>query len=407
MNNARKHHLVPKKIFSKKNRMANDGTLCKTLFYDISRQARVPAAIVLVDASNCYDRIAHAMALLIFQAFGVPLTAVETMLGAIKNMKFFPREGLGNSTSFGGGRISIKTQWLMQGNGASPAGWAVISVCILGAHRKKGRGAKFYCPITNLQHHLSAILYVDDTDLLHIDLTKDKSAYEVHETIQTSVNSWGNLLIATGGVLQPSKCFYSIISFEWENGLWKYANNSPKEEFGITVPLPGGTAAAIGHKSIKHGEKTLGTMTSPDGNSTASITMIQEKAQQWINAVWNGHLHRRNVWFLVKVQLWPRISYGLCSSTATFQGLEDALHREYYQILPLGRVVWTAPVRSQSIDAGFFGVSLPHLGVEALIGMANKLLMHYGCHTATGRFMQMSYCLFYLELGLSFQLLQE
>ncbi len=48
-----------------------------------------------------------------------------------------------------------------------------------------------------------------------------------------------------------------------------------------------------------------------------------------------------------------------------------------------------------------------HLGVEALIAMANKLLMHYGCHTVTGRFMQTSYSLFYLELGLLFQLLQE
>jgi hypothetical protein len=61
----------------------------KTLFYDITQQARVPAAIVLVDASNCYDRIAHAIASLIFQAFGVTLLAVETMLGAIENMKFF------------------------------------------------------------------------------------------------------------------------------------------------------------------------------------------------------------------------------------------------------------------------------------------------------------------------------
>jgi hypothetical protein len=107
------------------------------------------------------------------------------------------------------------------------------------------------------------------------------------------------------------------------------------------------------------------------------------------------------------VQLPPRIGYGLCSSTATFQELEEALHRQYYQILPLGGIIWTMRVRSQSIDAGFFGVSLPHLGVEALIAMANKLLMHYGCHTATGRFMQTLYCLFYLELGLSFQPLQE
>ncbi len=137
MSNAQGHHLVPKEIFSKKNRMANDGTLCKTLYYDITRQARVPAAIALVDSSNCYDRIAHAMAALIFQAFGVPLTAVETMLSAIKNMKFFLRTGFGDSTLFAVGGISIKTQGLTQGNGASPAGWAVISICILGAHGKR------------------------------------------------------------------------------------------------------------------------------------------------------------------------------------------------------------------------------------------------------------------------------
>jgi hypothetical protein len=60
---------------------------------------------------------------------------------------------------------------------------------------------------------------MDDTDLLHIDLTKDKSMDEVYHAIQNSVNSWENLLIATGRVLQPSKCFYSIILFKWENGL--------------------------------------------------------------------------------------------------------------------------------------------------------------------------------------------
>jgi hypothetical protein len=125
----------------------------------------------------------------------------------------------------------------------------------IGSARKEGTWGKFYCPITNLQHHLLAILYVNDTNLLHIDLTKDKSIDEVHDAIQISVNSLGNLLIATGGVLQPSKCFYSIISFEWDNGLWKYAKNSLKGELGITVLLPGGSEAAIDHKSINHAEK--------------------------------------------------------------------------------------------------------------------------------------------------------
>ncbi len=231
--------------------------------------------------------------------------------------------------------MSIKMQGLTQGNGASPAGWAVISICILGAHGKKGHGTKFHCPISKLKQHLLAILYVDDTDILHINLTEDESVDEVQRAIQDSVNSWGNLLIATSGALQPNKCFYSTISFEWRNGEWSYTNNTLRGEFGVTVPLPRGKAAAIEHKSTDHAEKTLGTMTSPDGDSAGSIQMMQEKAQAWINAVRNGHLHRHNVWFSLKVQFWPRIGYGICSSTVTFHKLEYALHREYYQILLL------------------------------------------------------------------------
>jgi hypothetical protein len=95
MKNVRKHNQMPEEIFSKKNRMADNGTLCKTLFYNITRQACVPAAIASVDASNCYDRIAHAIASLVFQAFGIPTMAIETMLGAIENKKFFYAPDLG------------------------------------------------------------------------------------------------------------------------------------------------------------------------------------------------------------------------------------------------------------------------------------------------------------------------
>jgi hypothetical protein len=127
----------------------------------------------------------------------------------------------------------------------------------------------------------------------------------------------------------------------------------------VSVPLPNGNDAEIAHRPANHAEKTLGAMTSPDGNSNASILMMQEKAQAWINAVRHGHLHRRNIWFSLKVQFWPRVGYGLCSTTATLPDLEKALHKQYFQILPLGGVVRTAAVGIRTIDAGFYGVGLP------------------------------------------------
>ncbi len=79
-----------------------------------------------VDADNCYDRIAHPIASLVFQAFGVLKPAIESMLTTIQDMKFYLQTGYGDSEDYAGGARPgeidpIKTQGMCQGNGASPA----------------------------------------------------------------------------------------------------------------------------------------------------------------------------------------------------------------------------------------------------------------------------------------------
>jgi hypothetical protein len=82
-------------------------------------------------------------------------------------------------------------------------------------------------------------------------------AKEAHAAIQSSVNSWSNLLIATGSALKPEKCFYLIMSFEWVSGVWRYKDNSISGSYGVTVPLPRGGFAAITHRPVSHAEKML------------------------------------------------------------------------------------------------------------------------------------------------------
>ncbi len=59
------------------------------------------------------------------------------------------------------------------------------------------------------------------------------------------------------------------------------------------------------------------------------------------------------------------------------------------------------------VDAGFYCPGLPHPGVEALIAMSNKLIMHFGSRTALGTFLRSSYSFLLLELGVLFQPLQN
>jgi hypothetical protein len=130
------------------------------------------------------------------------------MLGMIENMIFFLCTRFGDSKRFAGSEVSVKVLGLTHGNKASPSGWAVTSIMTLRAHGKKGHGAKFRCPITNLSAHILAILHVNNTNLLHINFDNDESINDAHAAIQNRVNSWGNLLIATGVALKPEKCFY-------------------------------------------------------------------------------------------------------------------------------------------------------------------------------------------------------
>ena len=134
---------------------------------------------------------------------------------------------------------------------------------------------------------------------------------------------------------------------------------------------------------------------------------MQSKAQEWIDRAKEGKMMQRDIWFLTKHQLWPKVSYGLCSNTASLADLNSALQKQYFQLVPLGGIIRSAPVSLRQLDVGFFGVGCPHVGVECTIAQVNKLMMHYGCPSNNGRKLGMSLGFLTLELGLTLQPLQE
>jgi hypothetical protein len=144
---------------------------------------------------------------------------------------------------------------------------------------------------------------VDDTDLGHFRMQKTETAMEAHEALQRSIHNWGKTLIATGGALKPSKCFYHLILFSWQpDGTWRYDSNENIPELEIRVPLEDGTEAAIEHLSVRTSTKTLGQMTCPAGDSEGAITQMQEKARGWTIKASVSKLNKRNLVFLLDKQ---------------------------------------------------------------------------------------------------------
>ena len=83
LENARKYGFIPEEVYSERGKTSDYGTLAKVIFQDVVRQTRLTVGLALVDAANCYDSVAHAIASLVFQAYGVPEEAVQSMLSTI------------------------------------------------------------------------------------------------------------------------------------------------------------------------------------------------------------------------------------------------------------------------------------------------------------------------------------
>ena len=160
-------------------------------------------------------------------------------------------------------------------------------------------------------------------------MTREEDKWETLEHLQESVYNWGKLLIATGGSLKPSKCFYHLISFSWKpDGSWVYDANEDDEGKALEIPLPDGSSAVIEHCGVEEVHKTLGVITCPSGSSTLAISHMKEVAKAWIDQATSAKLARRNFWLLMKAQFWPKVGYGIGATSAKYLELAEGLLRQ-------------------------------------------------------------------------------
>jgi hypothetical protein len=121
---------------SRSNHDATEVALNRRLFCDIARQKRHSAAIGSVDLSQCFDRLAHAIASLGAQRWGVPVSAITCLLMTIQLMVFFLRTAHGDSESFHSAATDQEAldsgnthpyQGVCQGNGGASALFLSVS----------------------------------------------------------------------------------------------------------------------------------------------------------------------------------------------------------------------------------------------------------------------------------------
>jgi hypothetical protein len=83
-------------------------------------------------------------------------------------MQFYLRTGYGESTSTYGGSEEDTQLGLGQGNATAGPGFMAVSTQIVNAYLRDGNGARTVTSYTNCPVSLAAVIYVNDSNLIHM-----------------------------------------------------------------------------------------------------------------------------------------------------------------------------------------------------------------------------------------------
>ncbi len=177
--------------------------MTKIFICDESRIHHHDAVFEGCNFSDCYDRTTHNVAGVSLRAWGIPQPAINILLNTMEMMRFFLRTGFGESKQSYGGTHKQRLAGYGQGNAASAPGFTGLSSLIVKAYHRDGYGAQIYSSYYKGLLLLAAIMYVDDTDLIHWSRTLDCNPEELIPAAQTATYAWGGLAIATGAAMKP------------------------------------------------------------------------------------------------------------------------------------------------------------------------------------------------------------
>ena len=164
-------------------------------------------------------------------------------------------------------------------------------------------------PIT--QEFLQCIgsLFVDDTNLIVIGDEKEELE-DIRVRQQKSLTCWENVLQFTGGALKSSKCYWYLIDFTWQQGIWKYADTT-----NSICYIRGDDGRGHGIRSLPLTEpnKIMGVWQDIIGDNTQQVQKLIQVHAPAVRKIINSDISRKIAWKVFLGAIWSSIKYGLSS----------------------------------------------------------------------------------------------
>ena len=214
MHNAEEQHLLNPGLYGcRKSRSAQDPVFIENLQNEIYRTSMKTAINYDLDTTSCYDRIIPAVANICSRRMGISNKVATLNSRALQATKYKLKTSLGTSTSGYQHNSASPIYGTGQGSGNAPQIWNFICSALFDTYEEKAAGARFLSYDKKHEIKLYMTGYVDDCcqRLNNFSAFPQPTSAEVIQKMQHDAQWWHNLLWASGGALEISKCSFHLI----------------------------------------------------------------------------------------------------------------------------------------------------------------------------------------------------
>ena len=240
----------------------------------------------------------------------------------------------------------------------------------------------------NLQQWIDG--YVDDT-LLFTSIDEQEqvpTAQTIALQLQQDACIWEQLLAATGGKLELTKCFYYILLWKFdEEGVPSHTSKQELEEAGVTIAIQEkgkDQPTEINHIDCNTAHRTLGVYKTITGNQSEQKKQTSEKSETISRAVGAANFTRKQTKTAWNTMYIPGVTYP---SVATY------LERELVKIENKAIMVFLPKMRYNRTTARAVvygpedhgGIGIKSLYAEQSIAQITAMIQHTRLYSPLGQ----------------------
>jgi endonuclease/exonuclease/phosphatase family metal-dependent hydrolase len=312
------HHAEDAKLLndglygSRPGRSAHDPALLETLQNEIYRMSMKPGVVFDLDATSCYDRILANVAALSSRRMGMAKNVVLVNSCTLEKARYYLKTQLGVSDQFYQHSSSFPIHGTGQGSGNSPIIWCFVCDVLFEAFSNKAHGATFTSYNRAITMSLYMVGFVDDCSqrVNVFNNHNQPTSTQLLEIMARDAQLWNDLLWASGGALEPSKCSYYMIQTEWN------PDGHPFLKGGTTaIPInikQNGTTTPTWQISNYQAHKTLGCYVNPAYAQAKTWSHFRDKNEGFSQLLQSNAFSPSEAWTFYSAFYLPSILYPSC-----------------------------------------------------------------------------------------------